>query len=327
MFTHRSWKWIVAALVAAGPLLLAAPPALPTPPTPPAPPATSSGGSPLGRYLYDNGFVSMQVENSGHNQAIVRVGINGTNAALVLDTGCGRTCLTDRFARKLKLDVGKGDPMVGVGGKLAGGGFASLSSVSFNNSPINSINTIRVLPPSASVTQDGILGYDYMRLNSVILPVGMGYFLYKPDPAPPPELDSFLKALGYQAIPLSFGEGGLRVSGSLDGHPLVALVDCGANYSLFDAGFVKMTVGALVSGSGLTSWGIDGRPTFVGIFLADKLTFGALTFPPTRTTTAAGTTLPAIHAQALLGYDLLAEHRAIIDLGHNVLWMKQGVAP
>ena len=276
----------------------------------------------MGRYLYDNGFVSMQVENNGHNQSIVRVGINGTSAALVLDTGCGRTCLTDRFARKLKLDVGKGDPMVGVGGKLAGGGFASLSSVSFNNSPINSINTIRVLPPRASVTQDGILGYDYMRLNSVILPVGANYFLYRPAFEPPVQLDVFLKASGFQPIPLTFGEGGLRAEGSLDGHPLVAVVDCGANFTMFDSDFVQTTVGAFVARSRLISWGIDGRPMYIGIFNADKLTFGALTFPPTRTTTANGTTLHSIHAQALLGYDLLATHHAIIDMGHSVLWMK-----
>jgi Aspartyl protease len=309
MFTHRSWKWIVVALVATGLLLFA------------APPVASSGGSPLGRYLYDNGFVSMHVDNNGHNQAIVRVSINGAGATLVLDTGCGRTCLTDYFARNLKLDVQKGDPMVGVGGKVAGG-FASLHSFSFGNTAINSTNTIRVLPPRTSVTQDGILGYDYMRLNSVILPVGADYFLYRPTLEPPVELDSFLKASGYQPIPLIYGEGGLRAEGSLDGHPFVAVVDCGANFTMFDSNFVQTTVGAYVAKSRLVSWGIDGHPMYVGIFNADKLTFGALTFPPTKTTTANGTTLHAIHAQALLGYDLLATHHAIIDMGHGVLWMK-----
>ena len=311
MFTHPCWKWIVVAMLATGPLLFA------------APPAASSGGSPLGRYLYENGYVSMQVDNNGHNQAVVRVSIDGSSATLVLDTGCGRTCLTNRFARNLNLAVQKkADPMVGVGGRLADGGFAPLSSFTFNNSPINRTDTIQVLPPKASVTADGILGYDFMRLNSVILPVGANYFLYRPGTEPPVEIDSFLKASGFQPIPLTYGEGGLRAAGSLDGHPLVAVVDCGANFTMFDSDFVQMTVGAFVNKSRLVSWGIDGRPMFVGIFEADKLTFGALTFPPTKTTTANGTTLHAIHAQALLGYDLLATHHAIIDLGHNVLWMK-----
>ena len=310
MFTPCSWKWIVAAVLAPGPLLFA------------APPAASSGGSPLGQYLYQNGYVQMPVTYNGHNLESVRVQINGSSGSLALDTGCNRTCITSGFARKLKLDVQKAGPAVGVGGPLAGGGIALLSSFTLNNQPINRTDTVRVLPPGAAAPVDGLLGYDYLRLNSVILPVGMSYFLYRPGLEPSVEIDSFLKALGYQAIPLTFGEGGLRAEGSLDGHPLVAVVDCGAAYTLFDSDFVRMTVGALVYRSGMISWGLDGRPTFVGIFMANKLTFGGLTLPPTRTTTAAGTTLAAIHAQALLGYDLLAEHRAIIDLGHNVLWMK-----
>jgi hypothetical protein len=311
MLTHHYWKWIMAALLAPGQLLFA------------APPAASSGGSPLGRFLYDNGYVSMQVENNGHNQELVRVGINGSGANLALDTGCGRTCLTNKFARNLNLPVQKApDPMVGVGGHLAGAGSALLNSFTLNNSPINRTDTIRVFPPGATAPADGLLGYDFMRLNSMILPVGENYFLYRPGPAPPPEFDSYLKAAGFQPIPLTFGEGGLRAEGSLNGHPMVAVVDCGANFTLFDSDFVKMTVGALVVQSRMISWGVDGRPMFVGIFNAEKLTFGGLTFPPTRTTTAAGTTLRTIHAQALLGYDLLAQHRAIIDLGHNVLWMK-----
>jgi len=310
MLTHHCWKWIVAALLATAPLLFA------------APPAATNGSTELGRFLAQNGYIPMQVENNGHNQEIVQVGINGSSARLALDTGCGRTCITSGFAGKLNLEVRNIDPVVGVGGKLAGSGIALLNSFTLNQGEINRTGTIGVLPPRASAPQDGLLGYDYMRLNSVILPVGVHYFLYKPGPAPPAEIDSFMKALGYQPVPLSYGEGGLRAEGSLNGHPLVAVVDSGANFTLFDSDFVKMTVGALVVPSRMISWGIDGRPMFIGIFNANKLTFGALTFPPTRTTTAPGTTLRTIHAQALLGYDLLAQHRAIIDLGHNVLWMK-----
>jgi hypothetical protein len=311
MFTHRSWKWISVALLATGPLLFT------------GSPAAADGSSPLGRYLYQNGYVAMHVDNNGHNQAVVRVGIDGVGITMVLDTGCGRTCITNRLAHDLKLDVQpESDPMVGVGGQVSGSGVAVLHSFSLNSSPVNRTDTVRVLPPRASVTQDGILGYDYMRLNSVILPVGVNYFLYRAGFQPPVEIDSFLKASGFQPIPLTYGEGGLRAAGSLDGHPLVAVVDCGANFTMFDSDFVQTTIGAFVTKSRLVSWGVDGRPMYVGIFNADKLTFGALTFPPTRTTTASGTTLHAIHAQALLGYDLLAQHHAIIDIGHGVLWMK-----
>ena len=310
MLTHHCWKWIVAALLGAGPLLLAAPP-------------TATNAAPdLGVFLAQHGYLPIWVENNGHNREIVRARINGSNATLVLDTGSGRTCITNSFARNLKLDILKADATVGVGGKLTGAGIAFLDTISLNDSPINHPSIIGVLPPGADAPEDGLLGYDYMRMNSVILPVGGNYFLYKSGPGPPPDFDSLLKTSGFQPIPLTFGEGGLRVTGNLDGHPFVAVVDCGANYAVFDSEFVKMTVGALVQSSRMIYRGVDGRPMFVGIFQADKLTFGGLTFPPTRTSTASFTTLRTIHVQALLGYDLLAEHHAIIDLGHDVLWMK-----
>ncbi len=310
MFTHHCRRWIAVALLATGRLLFG------------EPPAPTYAVSPFAQFLTDHGYVQTQVNSTGRNQDLVQACINGSVGTLALDTGCGRTCITDGFARRLKLDVQKGSSLVGAGGKVAGAGMAALTSFTLNNIAINRISTIEVLPPHVAVPKDGLLGYDYMRLNAMILPVGRSFLLYKPGPAPPAEFDSFLKALGYSAIPLTFGEGGLRATGSLDGHPLIAIVDCGATFSLFDSTFVKNTVGALVSKSSMVYWGIDGRPMYVDYFQAGKLTFGALTFPPTTSTATNGTTLNAIHAQALLGYDLLAVHKAIIDLGHDVLWMK-----
>jgi predicted aspartyl protease len=308
MRTHPCWKWITGALLWSGPLSAA------------PPPAATAGG--LGQYLAQNGYVPVPVDNTDGNQGLVQVRINGGMGTLALDTGSIRTCLTNGFARHLKLDLRQADPMVGVGGSVAGSGVALLNSFTLNNLAINRTNTIQVLPARASAPADGLLGYDYMHLNSMILPVGANFLLYKKGTAPLPEIDSSLKAYGYQPIPLSVGEGGLRAAGSLDGHPLVALVDSGAKYTVFDLGFVKMTVGALVSTSRMIFWGIDGRPMYVGTFDADKLTLGAMTFRPITTTTANARTLQTLHVQALLGYDLLAQHQAIIDLGHDVLWMR-----
>jgi hypothetical protein len=264
----------------------------------------------------------MRVDISGGNQGLVQVRINGVTGTLALDTGCGRSCITHRFARELKLDILQADPMQGVGGALAGAGLAILNSFTLNNFAIIHADSIPVLPPRASAPADGLLGYDVMRLNSILLPVGANFLLYKQSPGPAPEIDSYLKAWGYRPVPLTHGEGGLRAAGSLDGHPLIAIVDSGAKNTVFDSDFVKMTVGALVSDSRMIYWGIDGRPMYVGVFEADKLTLGAMTLPPTRTTTANVAVLRQTNAQALLGYDLLAEHKAIIDLGHDILWMK-----
>jgi hypothetical protein len=318
MLTHPCWKWITGAWLLSGPLS-AAPPA---PPTPPAPPAAANPGPGLAHFLAQQGYVPVRVDISGRNLGLVQVRINGVTGTLAVDTGCGRTCISRRFARELKLDVLKADPMQGVGGAVAGGGLAILHSFTLNNFAIIHADNIPVLPPRASAPADGLLGYDVMRLNSILLPVGANFLLYKQSPGPPPDIDSYLEAWGYQPIPLTHGEGGLRAAGSLDGHPLVALVDSGAKYTVFDLGFVKMTVGALVSTSRMIYWGIDGRPMYVGTFEANKLTMGAMTFRPTLTTAANARVLQIVNAQALLGYDLLAEHKAIIDLGHNVLWMR-----
>ncbi len=121
MLSRHHWKWIVAALLAAGLAL----PSAANPPTE------------LGKFLAQNGYIPMQVDNNGHNQGIVRMSINGVGGTLALDTGCIRTCITNSFARALKLDIQKAYPMVGAGGKIEGAGFASINSFTLNDSPNN----------------------------------------------------------------------------------------------------------------------------------------------------------------------------------------------
>jgi hypothetical protein len=250
--------------------------------------------------------------------------VNGKSVVMVVDTGCGRTCLTRSCARDLGLDVHDvKDDISGLAGKVSGtDGIAVLKSFTLDQYEINRTNIIHVLSRDAVLHNDGLLGYDYLRLNAVILPVGATFFLFKPGPTPVPSFDSFMIQMGYQPVPLTYGRGGLRVNGEINGHAFTAIVDCGCGFSLFDTDFVTKTAGAGLMGGGVTMSGIDGRRLYCYLFAPRKFTLGALILGQDTLTAAAGSILPTCKAQALVGYDLLAEHKAIIDLGHNVLWMK-----
>ncbi|MEI9999967.1 MAG: aspartyl protease family protein [Verrucomicrobiota bacterium] len=117
--------------------------------------------------------------------------------------------------------------------------------------------------------------------------------------------------------------GGLHVQGELNGHALTAIVDCGASYSLFDSDFVTKVAGAGLMGTGrIYSRGVDGHNIMTYFFVPRQLSFGSINFEREQIGCGQADTLGRDKVQALLGYDLLAEHKAIIDLGHDVLWMQ-----
>jgi predicted aspartyl protease len=288
------------------------------------PPAAIDEGRELGKYLAQHGYGVERVDNGGNNAQLVEPCVNGKRVRMMIDTGCDQTCLARSCAQDLGLEVHaiKGED-TGVAGKVSGArGAAVLKSFTLDGYEINRTNIIKVLSENAVLHNDGLLGYDYLRLNAVILPVGASFFLFKPGAMPVPSFDSFMVQMGYQPVPLTYGRGGLRVDGTLNGHAFAAIVDCGCAYSLFDTDFVTKTAGAGLMGTGFTVGGVDGRRLYCYLFVPGKFSIGSLALGQDKLTAAAGSILPECKAQALFGYDLLAEHKAIIDLGHNVLWMK-----
>jgi hypothetical protein len=257
---------------------------------------------------------------------LVEPKLNGKRIMMAVDTGCARSCLVWSCARDLGLDIReiKGQD-TGVGGKVSGARAAALvKSFTLDNYEINRTNIICILSKDAVLGEDGLLGYDYLRLNAVILPVGASFFLFKPGPTPVASFDSFMIEMGYQSVPLTYGQGGLRVEGELNGHAFTAIVDCGSGYSIFDADFVTKTAGGRLMGTGTYAEGIDGRRLISYLFAPKTFAVGSVALGQDTLTATVGSILPDCKAQAFFGYDMLAEHKAIIDLGHNVLWMKSG---
>ncbi len=275
--------------------------------------------------ITQNGYSLMPVDNSGRNNQKVDVVINGQKVRLIIDTGAPRTIITAQCARQLNLDViDTGEKSGGVGGVIDGTlGIALIKSVTLNNLEINRLDTIEVLPKSSPWKEaDGLLGFDFLHLNSVILPVGGAVFLFKPDRGLPPRIDHFMELLGFKAIPLEYAKGGLRVTGQLNGHPLTALLDCGAGYSDFDLDYIRQISGVRTNELRMTGHGVDGRGMRVYGFTPKDLGFGSLNLPPMELAANEAPYFAKQGVNALLGCDLLETHHAIVDLGHDVLWMK-----
>ena len=278
----------------------------------------------LGTYLRQHGYGVMPVDLRGNNAQSVEAEINGRIVNLMVDTGCDHTQLTAGCARELHLDVhDSGTQEWGVGGTVAGHvGVALIQSFKLNNYEINRLNTIDVLPKSARLAADGLLGFDYLRLNAAILPVGANEFLYKPGNGAAAPLDRYMAALGFKGIPLHFVQGGLRIDGSLNGHPLNALIDCGAAFSTFDFDYVRKVAPGDLYPSNINMEGLDGITGETYVFTPRHLEFGTLAVPSLEMTARQSSTFGKTGFNALLGYDFLASHQAILDLGHDTLWMK-----
>jgi predicted aspartyl protease len=275
--------------------------------------------------ITQSGYYQMPVDNSGMNNQKVEVAINGKQVRLIIDTGAPRTIITARCAQHLNLDViDTGEKTNGVGGIVDGTlGIALIKSVTLNNLEINRLNTVEVLPKTSPWNEaDGLLGFDYLHLNAVILPVGGSLFLFKPNTRMPPQIDHFMEQLGFKSIPLEYAKGGLRVTGHLNGHPLTALLDCGAAFSDFDLDYIRQIAGARTNELNMVGRGVDGRGIRIYGFTPKELGFGSITLRPFELAANQGPIFADKGVNALLGCDLLATHHAIVDLGHDVLWLK-----
>jgi hypothetical protein len=266
----------------------------------------------------------MRTETATNNSQIVQAKINGRRVSLMVDTGCTQTILTTACARQLRLEVlDTGKSGYAVGGVIRGHlGIAQISSFTLNNFEINRLSTILVLPRTDHWDQtEGLLGFDYLHLNAVILPVGATAFLFKPGPHPPVPLEHYLSVLGYQGVPLHYVEGGLRIEGELNGLPLTAEVDSGCAYSAFDFDFVTKA-GTNVVSTPFRPEDVAGHQGQSYGFTPRQLSFGPMDFRSGKLLCYRAPVFAKAKINALLGYDLLGTHRAILDFGHDILWMK-----
>ncbi len=280
----------------------------------------------LGKYLAAHGYGVVRVDADRANDEILEAKIDGKRVRFRVDTGAVHTVITTSCARRIGLDVHETKLTdFGIGGEIQGhDGLALVKSFTINDYEINRLNLITVLPKTANMEHgDGLFGFDYLRANAVLLPVGARFLFFKPGGTVVPPLEQFMSDLGFKAVPLKYELGGLHIEGHLNGHPLRALVDCGAALSVFNISYVTDKAGITASYvPNFRFTGVDGHQADTFKFTPQSLDYGAFSFTPSESIAISMPTADRQQIDALLGYDLLAAHQAIIDLGHETLWMK-----
>jgi hypothetical protein len=279
----------------------------------------------LERYLLQNHYGPVETQSGDTpNEQTFDARINGKGIHFVVDTGACPTCITADSARRLGLtvhDTGKTD--WGVGGEMSGQtGMAPITTFTINDWNINRMSTIAVLPTGAYLQEDGLFGLDALSLNAAIFPVGGRGFLIKPGATPIVSIAGYMQGLGFTPVPLKISRNRLIVSGSLDNQPFVALIDSGASYTLFETELVDKVHAQDRLWTYVSMEGIDGRRIHTWQFVPRQFSLGALKITPQVMLSQTSPILQKEKFDALIGFDFLAQHRAVIDLGYRILWLK-----
>jgi predicted aspartyl protease len=251
--------------------------------------------------------------------------VNGRNVGLLTDTGASLTVLTEPCARRLRLGViDLGQPLLGAGGETQGNeGRAWINSLTAEDHEINQHGTVDVLPRQAELNVDGVMGFDLLRLNAAILPIGGDVFFIRPGPASAFSIESYLRHSGFLCLPLEIQKNRPLLEGTFNGRPFRGLVDSGAPFSVVETNYLKSIRGGdTEAGKYRYIDGVDGRQTDASSVMPRKLTLGGYRLPPVKLTAIDSPSLRAIQVDVLIGYDILAAHQAVIDTGRGVLWMR-----
>jgi predicted aspartyl protease len=315
----RATEVLLASIILAGTAT-----ALPAQTTPASPAETASA---LNKFLAQHNYGWVRTELSYNNAEFMKATINGREVRLMVDTGCAHTCLMPNVARSLNLPI---KPMTGsvtgVGGRVFGTpGTTILSSFKVGPYEITRTNPIPLLSSQSSVPEgaDGLFGLDYMLYNHVVLPVGSDLLFYRPVAQGAADISAYMVQLGFRPARIFIDRKvGLCVDGSVDGHALHAVVDCGAAYSTFDFDYVHgFAPGNLTTAPAKFS-GADGRQLDTYVFSPHSVVLGGQNLPGDMYAVVRDLSFAQLGANALIGYDVMVRHNAIIDFGHMVMWLK-----
>ena len=279
----------------------------------------------LENYLFQNHYGAIRTEISNQGEQTFDAKINGQIVHLMLDTGASATVLTAACAQRLKLPLKETKiHNFGVGGKINGYiSLAPLSSFTIRDWPINHVSQVEVLPraPRALSDIDGLFGYDSLRLNAAIIVVGGGGFLIRPGPPQGVPIKTYMKSRGFTAVPLKFSENRMLASGSLNGHPLTAQIDCGAAISCFQLKYLRK-LDYPTTYAPVTMSGADGRTLPAEQFTTTNFVLAGFRVPSRIMMTLDSPALESEKIEAFLGVDFLADHHGVIDAGSGILWLK-----
>jgi hypothetical protein len=128
--------------------------------------------------------------------------------------------------------------------------------------------------------------------------------------------------LGFKPLAVSVDDGHLDLTGHLNGHPMKAMIDTGADFTTFDSTYVQAVLGHDMRSLPFEMMGLDGRSPKEYQFLPNELDMEGIKFAPILIVSATSPSFAREGFTGLLGVDLLATHSAIIDLGSDTLWLK-----
>ena len=274
------------------------------------------------------GVVSTNLESTGVPDFDAEV--NGHLAKATFDSGLRDTFITSNCARLAHVAVQATDShytdavrdFMGNGyGLEQPCGIANSPSITVGGWTLNRYAKIRVLPPSNGSGKFVFLGYDYLRLNSIVLPIGGPAFFIRPGLlSAPPRLDRFFKERGFTAIPIKVSDNRALVTGTLNGRAYCAQIATGAQNSSFDGNMLK-SMGVYMKGhvGQVDSHGDD--PIDITDFMPSEMSVGNLHVDNQRFL-AVMRSLSSDPIQAIFGFKFLLKHHAVIDAGSNILWMK-----
>ena len=286
--------------------------------------ADSNAGDPeFEKFLLQEHYGPVLTTGEDNQQFVVAM-INGKPVKLEIDSGAANTTLTRDCAERLGLAIkDTGKTTSGLGGSNYGTtGLAPISSFTINNWEMNRLSEIPVFPESVYLQNaDGLLGFDYLRLNAAIMIVGGAGILVRPGTlTEPASVGRYMLKSGFTPIPLTISKNRLMTRGVFAGHPLHAQIDCGAAYTCFEMDYIRK-IDFLTSGSG-SILGIDGRTIHVQELQTAAFSLGPYQVPHELMVAGFSPPLEKEGTDVLLGFDFLSAHHGVLDTGSATLWMK-----
>jgi predicted aspartyl protease len=260
-----------------------------------------------------------------HDIPLVQATVDGTEVTLILDTGAERTLLTDAAVARLGLprDAAHVDRVVGIGptseAAEAEARRFGLGDVSLHDRPI--VVGAFALAGSEADTPDGLLGIDLLSHYDIDLDLpGRRATLYRaracPAGAPPWPRGASMLVAAHGA------HDHLLAPVTLDGQALQASIDSGSEtttVALRALPRLGVSAAALAHDPVLRVQGMSRSVTTVHVHRFASLEIGGLAF---RQPYIPVSPLPAFLGDALLGADVLRQHRVWLSWASDRIWIE-----
>lgn len=259
------------------------------------------------------GHEVVELRSTSDNRLYSSGRLNGNRCSFLLDTGWSYTTVCDESSRD-RVVLGE----------------IKLAQTTFVNEPARSQ---RVRMGGKRPSFDVILGLDFFRRHAAVIDCGNRRLFTRTKPMSREDaevLTAELRRLGYVPVTLTIQEGtALTCPGAVPEQAFEFLVDTGAAWSCLDwtmaeaNGWKARPSTTQVSGEGRT--GTRSLPITkvtslrIGTLKIQEATLGLIELPDWGLAEA-GKKFREV--KGLLGGELLAAHRAIIDCGQLRLWLK-----